>query len=103
MLIVSQPRSLPDAPADSSTSCSARTPGRTHGRMTTTGVDDIDLWVGGLAEKHAPFGGMLGSTFNYVFEIQLENLQNADRFYYLERLDGLNLLPQLEANSFAEI
>ena len=46
---------------------------------------------------------MLGSTFNYVFEIQLENLQNADRFYYLERLDGLNLLAQLEGNSFAEL
>ncbi len=70
---------------------------------TVTGVDDIDLWMGGLAERTAPFGGMLGTTFNYIFEIQMENLQNADRFYYLERLDGLNLLPQLEANSLAEI
>ena len=68
-----------------------------------TGVNLIDLWMGGLAEKPAPFGGMLGSTFNFVFETQLENLQNADRFYYLERLDGLNLLAQLEGNSFAEI
>jgi hypothetical protein len=68
-----------------------------------TGLDDIDLWVGGLAEKQSPFGGLLGPTFTYVFEIQLENLQNADRFYYLERLDGLNLLSQLEANSFAEL
>ena len=33
----------------------------------------------------------------------MENLQNADRFYYLERLDGLNFLPQLEGNSFAEL
>ena len=40
---------------------------------------------------------------HYVFETQLENLQNADRFYYLERLDGLNLLSQLEGNSFAEL
>jgi beta-lactam-binding protein with PASTA domain len=71
--------------------------------VTTTGVDGIDLWIGGLAERIAPFGGMLGSTFNFVFENQLENLQNADRFYYLERLDGLNLLSQLEANSFAEL
>jgi Ca2+-binding RTX toxin-like protein len=68
-----------------------------------SGVDDIDLWMGGLAEKQTPFGGPLGTTFNYVFEIQLENLQNADRFYYLERLDGLNLLAQLEGNSFAEL
>ncbi len=68
-----------------------------------TGVERIDYWVGGLAEKQNPFGGLLGSTFNWVFESQLEALQNADRFYYLERLDGLNLLSQLEANSFAEL
>ncbi len=68
-----------------------------------TGLNSVDLWVGGLAEKIAPFGGMLGSTFNFIFESQLENLQNADRFYYLERLDGLNFLSQLEGNSFAEL
>ncbi len=68
-----------------------------------SGVDDIDLWMGGLAEKQTPFGSLLGPTFSYIFEIQLENLQNADRFYYLERLDGLNFLTQLEGNSFAEL
>jgi hypothetical protein len=73
------------------------------GGVTTTGLDSVDLWMGGLAEKIAPFGGMLGSTFNFIFEIQLESLQNADRFYYLERLDGLNLLAQLEGNSLAEL
>ena len=40
--------------------------------VTTTGVDDIDLWIGGLAEETLPFGGFLGSTFNFVFENQLE-------------------------------
>jgi hypothetical protein len=68
-----------------------------------SGVNNIDLWMGGLAERQTPFGGMLGTTFNYIFEHQLENLQNADRFYYLERLDGLNLLAQMEGNSFAEL
>ena len=68
-----------------------------------SGVDDIDLWMGGLAEKQTPFGSLLGPTFSYIFEIQLENLQNADRFYYLERLDGLNFLTQLEGNSFSEL
>ena len=33
-----------------------------------TGLDDVDLWVGGLAESQNLFGGLLGSTFNYVFE-----------------------------------
>jgi Ca2+-binding RTX toxin-like protein len=70
---------------------------------STTGLDDIDLWVGGLAEKTNPFGGLLGSTFNYVFENQLTDLQNGDRLYYVARTAGLNLSQQLEGNSFAEL
>ncbi|WP_304441378.1 peroxidase family protein, partial [Kineosporia sp. R_H_3] len=73
------------------------------GGKTSTGVDDIDLWVGGLAETTNPFGGLLGTTFNYVFENQLTNLQNGDRFYYLARTPGMNLRAQLEGNSFAEL
>ncbi len=73
------------------------------GGKTVTGVDDIDLWVGGLAERTNLFGGLLGSTFNYVFENQLTNLQNGDRFYYLARTPGMNLRAQLEGNSFAEL
>ncbi len=71
--------------------------------VTTTGVDNIDLWIGGLAEEKTPFGGMLGSTFNFVFETQLEALQNGDRFYYLDRLAGLNFVAELENNSFAKL
>ncbi len=71
--------------------------------VTTTGVDLIDFWVGGLGEKQLVFGGLLGPTFNYVFETQMENLQFGDRFYYLSRTAGLNLLTQLEGNSFAEL
>ncbi len=65
------------------------------------GLENVDLWIGGLAEKILPFGGMLGSTFNFVFEVSLEQLQNGDRFYYLQRLDGLHLFGEMEANSFA--
>ena len=50
-----------------------------------------------------PFGGLLGSTFNFVFETQLEALQNGDRFYYLGRLAGLNFLTEMENNSFAKL
>lgn len=68
-----------------------------------TGLNLIDLWIGGLAEKVMPFGGMLGSTFNAIFEAQLENLQDGDRFYYLTRTQGQNLLVSLEQNSFAKL
>ena len=67
------------------------------------GMNNIDLWIGGLAEAHPEFGGMLGTTFNYVFEYQMESLQNGDRMYYLSRTQGLNILNQLEPNTFADI
>ena len=66
-----------------------------------TGLNDVDLWIGGLAEKTTPFGGMLGSTFAFVFEMQLGELQDGDRFYYLSRLGGLNLFSEIENNTFA--
>lgn len=65
------------------------------------GLENVDLWIGGLAEEIMPFGGMLGATFNFVFEVQMENLQSGDRFYYLQRLDGLHLFGEMENNSFA--
>ena len=69
----------------------------------TSGVDNIDFWPGGMAEKPSVFGGLLGSTFNFVFEHQLEKLQDGDRFYYLQRTDGLNFRFSLEGNSLAEL
>ena len=67
------------------------------------GFQDIDLWIGGLAEQKFPFGGKLGSTFSFIFETQMEALQSGDRFYYLSRLVGTNMLTQLEGQSFADI
>lgn len=67
------------------------------------GLNNVDLWVGGLAEKKMAFGGMLGSTFSFIFQLQMENLQDSDRFYYLSRTQGLNLLTELENNSLAKI
>src|SRR5262249_57879358 len=64
--------------------------------VTTTGLDNVDFWIGGMAEEQMPFGGLLGSTFNFVFENQLEKLQDGDRFYYLERTAGMNFNTELE-------
>jgi Ca2+-binding RTX toxin-like protein len=68
-----------------------------------TGLNKVDFWIGGLAERKNEFGGMLGSTFNFVFETQMEMLQDGDRFYYLSRVQGLNLLNELEGNSFSAL
>lgn len=67
------------------------------------GLNLVDLWIGGLAEKSPEFGGMLGTTFNYVFEFQMESLQFGDRMYYLTRTQGLNFLNQLEPNTFSDL
>ena len=74
-----------------------------NGPAEETGLNTVDLWIGGLAEKKMPFGGMLGSTFNAVFELQMENLQDGDRFYYLTRTQGQNFLNELEQNSFSKM
>lgn len=68
-----------------------------------SGLNMVDFWIGGLAERKNEFGGMLGSTFNFVFETQMELLQDGDRFYYLSRAQGLNMLNELEANSFSAL
>ena len=64
--------------------------------------DESEL-LGEAAEEKMPFGGMLGSTFMFVFENQLEKLQDGDRFYYLERTAGLSFGTELEFNSFSKM
>jgi Ca2+-binding RTX toxin-like protein len=89
------------APADRLDFLTARGAYATDGLLG--GLQNVDLWIGGLAESILPFGGMLGSTFTFVFEAQLERLQNGDRFYYLSRMQGTHFLQELENNSFASI
>lgn len=43
---------------------------------TVTGFATVDFWTVGLAERVNPFGGMLGSSFNFVSEEQLEALHS---------------------------
>ncbi len=57
------------------------------GGAGTLGFNQIDTWIGGLAEVHQP-GGLLGETFDKVFVTQIESLMDGDRFYYLYRLAG---------------
>jgi Ca2+-binding RTX toxin-like protein len=57
------------------------------GGAGTLAFNNIDTWLGGLAEVHQP-GGLLGETFDKVFVDQIEKLMDGDRFYYLYRLFG---------------
>ncbi|MFN0184490.1 MAG: peroxidase family protein, partial [Aquabacterium sp.] len=64
--------------------------------------NDIDLWLGGLAEAKVA-GGVLGSTFDFVVATQLGAIRDADRFFYLERLAGTDLLEQIRNQTFADL
>ena len=74
--------------------------------VSNSGLNNIDLWMGGLAEKPAKqpiLAPMLGTTFQYVFTEQMQRLQDNDRFYYLSRLVGMNLFGEIPAQKFTDI
>ena len=47
--------------------------------------DDVDLWVGGLAERPVP-GGMVGPTFRAILADQFTRLRDGDRFWYRDAM-----------------
>jgi Ca2+-binding RTX toxin-like protein len=66
------------------------------------GFNQIDTWLGGLAEVHQP-GGLLGETFDLVFLTQIESLMDGDRFYYLFRLAGQQFAEEVGGGQLKDI
>lgn len=76
---------------------------------TTYGsVDDIDLWIGGLAEDPlVDEGSQLGPLFREILIRQFTALRDGDRFWFerdlkrdeLERLDGVTLAHVIRSNT----
>ncbi|MDJ0676306.1 MAG: peroxidase family protein [Calothrix sp. MO_167.B42] len=65
-------------------------------------VDDIDLWVGGLAEDHVN-GGLLGETFRVIIRDQFIHLRDGDRFWYQNNVFSNEQLNELENTSLKDI
>lgn len=64
-------------------------------------VDSIDLWVGGLAEKHLP-GSSLGATFTRIIVDQFTRLRDGDRYWYQNVLSA-GLARDIERTSLTDI
>lgn len=64
-------------------------------------VDNIDLWVGGLAENHAP-GSSVGPLFQRIIANQFERLRAGDRLWFENQFSG-TMLAGLEHTTLAQI
>ncbi len=68
-----------------------------------TSVDQVDLWIGGLAEQHIN-GGLLGETFNTIVTDQFTRLRDGDRFFYANELESLEWLdPDITSTTLADV
>lgn len=54
-------------------------------------IEDVDLWIGGLAEPHVN-GGMVGETFATILIDQFTRTRDGDPFFYLNPLELADLL-----------
>ena len=73
-------------------------------------VDDMDLWVVGLAEDHVR-GGLVGETFHAILVDQFKRLRDGDRFWYrndpfftsrpklLKQVEGTKLIDIIRRNT----
>ena len=66
-------------------------------------VDDIDLWIGGLAENHVP-GALVGETIHAILVDQFTRLRDGDRFWYQNDLFFTGAqLTEIENTTLADI
>lgn len=64
-------------------------------------VDEIDVWVGILAEDHVD-GSSLGLLGQTILVDQFTRLRDGDRFWYENRFEG-DLLTDLQATSLSDV
>ena len=64
-------------------------------------VDNIDLWVGLMAEDHIQ-NGSLGETATVIIADQFERLRDGDRFYYENTLNNREIR-EIENTTLADI
>jgi hypothetical protein len=65
-------------------------------------IDDVDVWVGGLAEDHLP-GSNLGETFHTIWVDQFTRSRDGDRYFYKNLGLEANLVSELESTTLSDI
>ena len=65
-------------------------------------VDDIDLWLGAIAED-AVSGGLVGELLNVIIVDQFTRLRDGDRFFYETDSGLLALFPDIGQTNLSEI
>jgi len=65
-------------------------------------IDDVDLWIGGLAEVHVN-DGMMGELFSAILIDQFERLRAGDRFWYESGIFEPEWLDYIESSTFSAV
>jgi len=65
-------------------------------------VDNIDAWVGMLAEDHIP-GASLGQTHIAIMRDQFMRLRDGDRFWYQNGMFNAQQLARIESTRLSDI
>ena len=68
-------------------------------------VDNIDLWVGGLAEDHVP-NAMVGETIREVLIDQFSRLRDGDRYWYQNDqffIDNKDHMKQVDKTTLSDL
>ena len=66
-------------------------------------VDQVDLFVGGLAEDPASGGSMVGPTFQAIIAQQFENLRDGDQNFYLNQGFSPQLAQQIQNTTLSDL
>ena len=68
-------------------------------------VEQIDLWLGGIAERpDAEHGGLLGPTLSSFIAEQFARTRDGDEFFYLNDAEQLNILsPDIEETTLSQL